>query len=100
MIENLFYGFSHVLVEVFFALIPLVVFFALFQLIYLKLPLKRLLNIGVGIILTFFGLAFFLQGVHIGFLPAGEAMGQFSRAAKQVDIDSSRVCTGFCGYLC
>jgi hypothetical protein len=73
---NLFYGFSHVLVEVAFALIPLLIFFLCFQFFVLKLPLKKLKDILIGVFLTYWGLAFFLQGVHIGFMPAGEAMGQ------------------------
>ena len=71
-----FEGFSHVLLEVTFALVPLVIFFLFFQLVYLKLPMKKLMNIGVGIIFTFIGLALFLQGVHVGFLPVGELMGE------------------------
>mgnify|MGYP005750778427 FL=1 len=71
-----FEGFSHVLLEVTFALVPLIIFFLFFQLVYLKLPMKKLMNIGVGIIFTFIGLALFLQGVHVGFLPVGEMMGE------------------------
>jgi hypothetical protein len=73
---NLFYGFSHVLIEVAYALIPLLIFFLCFQFFVLKLPLRKLKNILIGVFLTYWGLAFFLQGVHIGFMPAGEAMGQ------------------------
>ncbi|WP_227521443.1 MULTISPECIES: DUF1538 domain-containing protein [Bacillus] len=71
-----FEGFSHVLLEVTFALVPLIIFFLFFQLVYLKLPMKKLMNIGVGIIFTYIGLALFLQGVHVGFLPIGEMMGE------------------------
>ncbi|ERN51755.1 DUF1538 domain-containing protein [Alkalihalophilus marmarensis] len=75
MTLNIFDGFGHVLYEVAFALIPLLIFFLFFQFFILKLPKKKLLDILKGMILTFWGLAFFLQGVHIGFLPAGEMMG-------------------------
>ncbi|MFE8696192.1 DUF1538 domain-containing protein [Cytobacillus sp. FJAT-53684] len=72
----IFEGFSHILYEVAMALIPLIIFFLFFQFFVLKLPLKKLKDILVGMFLTFWGLAFFLQGVHIGFLPAGGAMGK------------------------
>jgi hypothetical protein len=73
---TIFSGFSHVLTEVAFALIPLLLFFLFFQFFILKLPLKKLKDILIGVLLTYWGLAFFLQGVHIGFMPAGEVMGQ------------------------
>ncbi|WP_010097856.1 DUF1538 domain-containing protein [Ornithinibacillus scapharcae] len=73
---NVFHGFGHVMLEVFSALAPLALLFLFFQLFFLRLPIKRLLDIGVGFILAFLGLSLFLQGVHIGFLPVGELMGQ------------------------
>lgn len=73
---NIFNGLGHVMMEVFSALAPLAILFLFFQLFFLKLSLRRLLDIGVGFILAFFGLSLFLQGVHIGFLPVGELMGQ------------------------
>ncbi|WP_078597434.1 DUF1538 domain-containing protein [Evansella clarkii] len=72
---KIFEGFGHVLYEVAFALIPLLIFFLFFQFFILKLPVKKLADILKGMFLTFWGLAFFLQGVHVGFLPAGEMMG-------------------------
>ncbi|KHF38387.1 DUF1538 domain-containing protein [Halalkalibacter okhensis] len=75
MMMNIFEGFGHVLYEVAVALVPLVIFFFFFQIFILKLPMKKVIDILKGIFLTYWGLAFFLQGVHIGFLPAGEAMG-------------------------
>ncbi|PAM96552.1 hypothetical protein B4N84_01710, partial [Flavobacterium sp. IR1] len=66
MTLNIFDGFGHVLYEVAFALIPLLIFFLFFQFLILKFPKKKLLDILKGMILTFWGLAFFLQGVHIG----------------------------------
>ncbi len=73
---HIFKGFSHVLLEVTFALIPLVIFFLIFQVFFLKLDRKKLVNIAKGIVLSFLGLAFFLQGVHVGFFPVGELIGE------------------------
>lgn len=62
--------------EVSVALLPLLVFFAAFQIFMLKLPMQRVLQVGLGFILTFLGLSFFLQGVHVGFMPVGTMMGE------------------------
>jgi hypothetical protein len=73
---NLFKGLDHVVMEVSFALVPLILFFGFFQVFYLKLPRAKIIGILKGVVLTFFGLVLFLHGVHIGFLPYGEAMGE------------------------
>lgn len=73
---HVFEGFPKLLMEIGIALIPLFLFFTVFQLFMLKLPFKQVLRIIYGFILTFFGLSFFLQGVHIGFMPVGEIMGK------------------------
>ncbi|PAV31568.1 hypothetical protein CIL05_02615 [Virgibacillus profundi] len=73
---QIFEGFGAIILEVAIALLPLFILFLFFQFIFLKLPAKKLKDIGVGFLLTFLGLSFFLQGVHIGFLPIGELMGQ------------------------
>ncbi|QGT98732.1 Protein of unknown function DUF1538 [Candidatus Syntrophocurvum alkaliphilum] len=72
---QIFTGFDHVLLEVSQALAPLVVLFLIFQFAFLKLEREQIYRIIIGLILTFFGLAFFLQGVYVGFLPAGREMG-------------------------
>lgn len=73
---QVFAGFSHILLEVFLALLPLAFLFAIFQIFYLKLSKVRLKKIALGLLLTFAGLSLFLQGVYVGFLPVGQVMGQ------------------------
>lgn len=73
---HVFEGFPALLLEIGIALIPLFLFFTVFQIFMLKLPFNQVLRIIYGFILTFFGLSFFLQGVHIGFMPIGEIMGK------------------------
>lgn len=73
---NIFYGFKEVLLEVAVALIPLVILFIIFQIFFLKLPKNKIINIIKGLALSYVGLALFLQGVHIGFLPAGDMIGR------------------------
>ena len=61
--------------EVALALGLIVVFFLIIQFIYLKLPKKKLFQIGIGIIYTFLGLVIFLTAVNVGFMPIGYKMG-------------------------
>ena len=72
---KIFYGFGDVLAEVSLALVPLILFFMFFQIFMLQLPWKKVKDIFIGIVLTFLGLALFLQGVHVGFLPVGREIG-------------------------
>ena len=53
----------------------IVVFFFVIQFIFLKLPRKRLAQIGVGILYTFVGLVVFLTAVEVGFMPVGYKIG-------------------------
>jgi len=70
-----FKGFGRVLLGVLQALLPLLISFFIFQIFYLKLPANYIKNIIKGIILVLAGAALFLQGVQIGFLPAGQEIG-------------------------
>ena len=68
-------GIPMYLKEVALALLPIMVMFAIFQLItgmFKKRPLKR---IGIGVIYTYIGLVLFLTGVNVGFMPAGHYIG-------------------------
>jgi hypothetical protein len=75
---KIFYGFDYVLAEVALALMPLILFFLFFQFFFLKLTRKQVRDIFVGILMTFLGLALFLQGVHVGFLPVGKQIGDIA----------------------
>ncbi|MGR6835180.1 DUF1538 domain-containing protein [Syntrophomonas erecta] len=72
---QIFNGFGNVLVEVAWALIPLGLILVTAQAFLLKLPKQELLKMVKGLLLTYIGLSLFLQGVYIGFMPAGERMG-------------------------
>lgn len=65
----------HTMVEVGKALGPIMVFFALFQIITRAFFKKQLIKITVGTIYTFIGLVLFLCGVNVGFMPAGNYLG-------------------------
>ena len=66
----------HTLKEVGLALGLIVVFFVILQIFLLKLPLKKLIQIAVGIAYTFFGLVIFLTAVSVGFMPIGYKLGE------------------------
>ena len=57
------------------SLLLIVVFFFILQFLILKLPKQQLISIGIGIGLTFFGLAIFLTAVAVGFMPIGYKIG-------------------------
>ena len=54
----------------------IVAFFFICQLIFLKLPKRQLLRIGVGVLFTYVGLVLFLTAVEVGFNPIGYKLGQ------------------------
>ena len=62
--------------EVFVCLAPIAGFFAIFQIVALKLQRKKVLKIAMGILYTDIGLVLFLTGVNVGFLPAGTYLGR------------------------
>lgn len=62
--------------EMAISIFPIVFFFGLFQLIARDITKRSLVKIGVGIIYTYLGLVLFLTGVNVGFMPAGNFLGQ------------------------
>ncbi len=64
------------LAEIGKALLPIVAFFGLFQVVTLRLGRQQLLRIGVGLLYTYVGLVLFLTGVNVGFMPAGSYLGK------------------------
>ncbi len=62
--------------EVMKSLFPIAAFFAFFQIAALRLTRKKVLKIAVGLLYTYVGLAVFLTGVNVGFLPAGAYLGR------------------------
>lgn len=75
MLLSLFDGFGHTLTEVALALAPLFIIVCFFQLFILHLPPHKFAGILKGFLLTFLGIAFFLQGVYQGFIPIGQQIG-------------------------
>ena len=69
-------GLPEYLKEVPFGLLPIVVFFLVFQISSIRLKRRSLTKIGIGIVYTFIGLVLFLTGANVGFMPAGYFLGQ------------------------
>ncbi|MGI5937441.1 DUF1538 domain-containing protein [Methanoculleus thermophilus] len=67
---------DQVFLEVAQALLPLLIFFGVFQVALLKLPRVYVMNLGRGILVAFLGMVLFLQGVNVAFLPAGREIGE------------------------
>lgn len=61
--------------EVAVALIPIVIMFFLFQLLFKRFHRRKLMKIVAGLIYTYIGLVLFLTGVNVGFMPAGQYIG-------------------------
>lgn len=68
-------SFPEYIKEVGIALLPIIIFFSLYQLFAIHLPKKEILKITIGLLYTFLGLALFLVGVNVGFLPTGYLIG-------------------------
>ena len=62
--------------EIASSLLPIVVMFGVFQIVALRLDKRTLGRIVVGLIYTYIGLVLFLTGANIGFMPAGNYLGQ------------------------
>ncbi len=69
-------GFPAYIKEIAVSLLPITAFFTLFQIISLKLTKRTLLKIVIGIAYTYIGLVLFLTGVNVGFMPAGNYLGE------------------------
>ncbi len=69
-------AFPHYMKDVASALIPVVVFFLIFNVISLKLDKKTLIKIFVGLGFTYIGLVLFLTGANVGFMPIGQYLGE------------------------
>ena len=70
------HGLPEYVSEVVTALLPIIAFCLVFQLVSRRFHRLQLEKIGVGFVYTFVGLALFLTGVNVGFMPAGHYLGQ------------------------
>ena len=66
---------STCLFEVALSVGPLLVFFIVYELIFIRLPAKTVLRVSVGMVITYVGLVLFLSGVSWGFMPVAQNVG-------------------------
>ena len=69
-------GLPYYMKEMLISLLPIILFFFIFQIVSLHLHKKTLVKIIIGIIYTYIVLVLFLTGVNVGFMPAGNYLGQ------------------------
>ena len=75
VLGNFLQAAGHTAKEVAVALSLIVACFLICQILFLKLPKRQLLRIGIGVAFTYVGLVLFLTGVNVGFMPIGYKMG-------------------------
>lgn len=75
-------GFPTYFKEIAISLLPIVLFFGIFQIVLLKLPRRNLVKILIGLVYTYVGLVLFLTGANVGFMPAGNYLGQVIAGQK------------------
>ena len=73
----------HYMQEIALSMLPILVFFAVFQVISLKMDRRSLGRILIGLVYTYVGLVVFLTGANIGFMPAGSFLGQTLAGLKE-----------------
>ncbi len=76
LLQEICHVFIHNLGKVGLALGLIVIFFAVLQVLCLKLPRRKLGQIAIGIVYTYIGLVIFLSAVEIGFIAIGYKLGQ------------------------
>ena len=70
------HGLPEYMLEIAGSLLPIIVFFLIFQLVSLRLSLRNLSRIAIGLVYTYVGLTLFLTGANVGFMPAGNYLGK------------------------
>jgi len=68
-------NFPEYIKQVAVALFPILLIFAVFQIVKLRLKTKEILKISTGTIYTYMGLVLFLTSVNVGFMPVGYQLG-------------------------
>lgn len=66
----------HYAMEVGIALLPITVFFFVFQACAARMHHRPLIRIIIGLIYAYVGLVLFLAGVNVGFMPVGNLLGE------------------------
>lgn len=83
------------LVDTTFAMIPLLMMFFLFDILFLKLPKRKKIALAIGSFTTFSGLFLFLFGIDFGLIDMGHAFGKFLSMQSDIVIIFIAIALGF-----
>ncbi|NLE90417.1 MAG: DUF1538 domain-containing protein [Dehalococcoidales bacterium] len=72
---GIFEGLDNVTLDIILPIALLLIFFLVFQFLFLKRPLRQVLVLLRGLLFAFVGLVLFLQGINIAFVPMGQEIG-------------------------
>ena len=64
------------------SVVPILVFFIIYELLFIRISVKELFRIIVGLFITYWGLVLFLTAVEWGFLPIAQTVGQMLGTSK------------------
>lgn len=67
------------------SLLPIAIFFVVYNALFLKLPKKQIIKISIGILYTYLGLVIFLTCIDYGFFPVAKVIG---RSIGQISLDT------------
>ena len=73
--ERLFEEFKDSLLSVIYAIVPLMLFFAVFQKVYLRYSWNSVIHMVRGTTLAGIGIVIFLTGIYTGFIPVATGIG-------------------------
>lgn len=59
-----------------YSVVPILIFFLVYELIFIRLSWKVVFRVVLGMIITYMGLVFFLSAVESGFMPVASKLGQ------------------------
>ena len=90
---------GHTCKEVGIALGLIVAFFLICQVLFLKLHKRHLQRIAIGVLFTYVGLAIFLTGVNVGFMPIGYKLGMTLAQGSKTFLILFGLCAGILTVL-
>lgn len=76
-------GFPQYFAEIALSLLPILLFFVIFQIVALRMQRRQLYKISIGLIYTYIGLVLFLTGANVGFMPAGNYLGSILASSEK-----------------
>ncbi len=80
------FGLPTYMKEIFLSLLPIFLFFMICQVLMLRLSRRKMTKILIGLAYTYTGLVLFLTGANVGFMPAGNYLGQVLASRRHPEI--------------